>query len=144
VTQERLNHLVKEKSDLRDTFESSILKLKDAHVKDMHSLGQEFAQERSHTSQLAEEYSRLRMEFEDKLTRLFEDRGALESSVQQCKKLNELQVDENYNLKSQVEEFTKENQMLGKEIKLMHDECTRLRMDNDDLRNSCIKLDKLV
>jgi len=58
--------------------------------------------------------------------------------------LNELQVDENQAVKKAVEEFRKENDMLNKEIKMLNDECNKLRMDNDDLRNSCIKLDKVV
>eukprot|EP00341_Mesodinium_pulex_P003378 CAMPEP_0116939358 /NCGR_PEP_ID=MMETSP0467-20121206/32686_1 /TAXON_ID=283647 /ORGANISM="Mesodinium pulex, Strain SPMC105" /LENGTH=83 /DNA_ID=CAMNT_0004621617 /DNA_START=470 /DNA_END=721 /DNA_ORIENTATION=- len=35
VTQERINELVKEKSDLRDTFEESIRKLRNAHDQDV-------------------------------------------------------------------------------------------------------------
>lgn len=35
VTQERINELVREKSDLRDTFEESIRKLKNAHDQDV-------------------------------------------------------------------------------------------------------------
>jgi len=64
--------------------------------------------------------------------------------VAQCRKLNELQVDENQEVKRAVEEFRRENDMLNKEIKMLNDECNKLRMDNDDLRNSCIKLDKIV
>jgi len=35
VTQERINELVKEKSDLRDTFEESLRKLRNAHDQDV-------------------------------------------------------------------------------------------------------------
>lgn len=62
MTQERLNNLVKEKSDLRDTFESSILKLKDAHMKDMASLNDEFNREKQHSIELNEELRKLKLD----------------------------------------------------------------------------------
>lgn len=62
VTQERLNNLIKEKSDLRDTFENSILKLKDAHLKDMDNLNGEFSKERQHSMELQDELRRLRQD----------------------------------------------------------------------------------
>lgn len=144
ITQERLNHLVKEKSDLRDTFEGSIMKLKDAHIKDMTNLNSELGKEKDHSMTLNEELRQLRQEYEDRLHNLQNDRSALGESVSQCRKLNELQVEENHEIKHAVDEFRKENDMLNKEIKMLNDECNKLRMDNDDLRNSCIKLDKIV
>jgi chromosome segregation ATPase len=144
VTQERLNNLIKEKSQLRDTFENSILKLKEAHVKDMTSLNSELTREKDHSVQLSEELRKLRIELEDRLKQLGNDKNAIESSVHQCRKLNEMQVEENQELKRAVDEFRKENDMLNREIKLLNEECNKLRMDNDDLRNSCVKLDKIV
>jgi len=144
ITQEKLNSLVKEKSELRDTFEGSILKLKDAHVRDMTNLNGELSEEKDHSIQLTDELRKLRLEYEDRLNQMQKDRTALAESVAQCRKLNELQVEENQELKRAVDEFRKENNMLNKEIKLLNEECNKLRMDNDDLRNSCIKLDKIV
>lgn len=139
-----MNNLIKEKSQLRDTFENSILKLKEAHVKDMTSLNSELTREKDHSVQLSEELRKLRVELEDRLRQLGNDKAAIESSVQQCRKLNEMQVEENQELKRSVDEFRKENDMLNREIKLLNEECNKLRMDNDDLRNSCVKLDKIV
>lgn len=139
-----MNNLIKEKSQLRDTFENSILKLKEAHVKDMTSLNQELSREKDHSVHLSEELRKLRIELEDRLRQLGNDKAAIESSVGQCRKLNEMQVEENQELKRAVDEFRKENDMLNREIKLLNEECNKLRMDNDDLRNSCVKLDKIV
>jgi len=129
---------------LRDTFENSILKLKEAHVKDMTSLNEELTREKDHSVQLSEELRKLRIELEDRLRCLGNDKAAIESSVSQCRKLNHMQVEENHELKKAVDEFRKENDMLNREIKLLNEECNKLRMDNDDLRNSCVKLDKIV
>jgi len=110
----------------------------------MQTLSDEFEREKNHTIELNNEHQQLILEFNDQSSHLLKDRDALNESLTQCKRLNELQVDENSHLKKAIEDFKKENQMLTREIRLLNDESSKLRIDNDELRNSCIKLDKLI
>lgn len=58
--------------------------------------------------------------------------------------MNDIQIEENNKLKTDLNAKRKENELLCKELSIYDEEGNKLRNDNDDLRNSIIKLDKLV
>lgn len=60
------------------------------------------------------------------------------------RRLNDLQIEDNNRLKTDLTSLKKENDMYCKEIAVLENESSRLRSDNDDLRGNIIKLDKLV
>lgn len=55
VAQDRLNELIKEKTILRETFENSIIRLKDAHLRDMDDYNQRFNIEKQQFYQINDE-----------------------------------------------------------------------------------------
>lgn len=68
----------------------------------------------------------------------------MRESIRNNRRLHELQIDENKRMGRALEEYKKENAILTKEISILDAETNRLRQDNDDLRSSVIRLDRLV
>lgn len=70
VTQERINELVREKSDLRDTFEESIRKLRTAHDQDVVEKKELISNQKNVTYDMLEDIRRLRVECDQRVNEL--------------------------------------------------------------------------
>lgn len=70
VTQERINELLKEKSDLRDTFEDSIRKLRNAHERDTDEMKKKIKETKEESYNLLENIRQHKMEHEKKIDEL--------------------------------------------------------------------------
>jgi len=144
ITQEKINELIKEKTDLRDTFEESIRKLRNAHDQDVVELKDKISQQKNITYDILEDIRKTRVENDERLNELVKEIETLQEALKSGRRLNDLHIEDNSRLKTELNGLKKENDMLCKEIAMLESESNKLRVDNDELRHNLIKLDKLV
>lgn len=129
---------------MKENFDTSIERLKEAHSKDVGELQSEIQRQRERAYESDRRNRSLEGEFDEKMKLAGDDMENMRESIRNNRRLHELQIDENKRMGRALEEYKKENAILTKEISILDAETNRLRQDNDDLRSSVIRLDRLV
>jgi len=140
----RLADLLKEKDEITDAFETSIRQLRNAHLVDITDKREHVEAKRGLNAELAEclHKTRLRQDGE-----LHKQNAELDESAEQhvnMRRLNDLQGEECARLKLELKSLQRQNEMFVREIELLKTERSKLNVDNDELRNDVLKLDKIV
>jgi len=118
VTQERINELVREKSELRDTFEDSLRKLRNAHDQDVIEKKERISSQKNLTYDSVEEIRKLRLESESRMQEITSEIYTLQDTLKSGRRLNDLQIEDNNRLKIELNALKKENDMLCKEVSI--------------------------
>jgi len=118
VTQERINELVREKSELRDTFEDSLRKLRNAHDQDVIEKKERISSQKNLTYDSVEEIRKMRLESESRMQEITSEIYTLQDTLKSGRRLNDLQIEDNNRLKIELNALKKENDMLCKEVSI--------------------------
>jgi hypothetical protein len=106
----------RDKIELINNFDLSVVKLKERHNMEIIELKEEIKRINDVLFELENEILRIKKEYEIKLDASRRDSEALHESLISGRKLNELQLEENSRLNTTLKVYKKDNDVLNKEV----------------------------